>query len=94
VHSQLWWTPGDDPVDIFSVHPAARYTATSQVYKPGNAAGYAGERDLVAGSAAGTAAAGYPLLEGDISQAIAAEQAVFGSAGTAGANLLGPLGTS
>jgi hypothetical protein len=70
---------------------AAWYAANDQVYKLGNAANYAAERDLVVGSAAGSTAAGYTLLEGDISRAIAADQAVFDSAATAGANSLDPL---
>jgi hypothetical protein len=70
---------------------SAWYAANSQVYKLGNAANYAAERDLVIGSAAGSTATGYTLLEGDITRAIAADQAVFDSAATAGANALDPL---
>jgi hypothetical protein len=53
----------------------------------GDAADYAAERSLVVG---GTAA-GYTALDGDMSQAIAADQAVFDSGATAGAHALDPL---
>ncbi len=69
----------------------AWYAANNQVYRLGNAANYAAERNLVIGSAAGSTATGYTLLEGGITKAIAADQAVFDSAATAGANSLDPL---
>jgi 3D (Asp-Asp-Asp) domain-containing protein len=65
----------------------AWYTANDEVYRLSTAANYAAERSLVVG---GTAA-GYTALEGDMSQAIAADQAVFDSGATAGARALDPL---
>jgi hypothetical protein len=69
----------------------AWYAANTQVYQLGAAANYAAERDLVVGAAAGSTATGYTLLEGDITRAIAADQGIFDSAATAGANSLDPL---
>ena len=69
----------------------AWYRTNTQVYKLDNAANYQGERDLVAETGSGGATAGYAALERDLSQAIAADQAVFTSAATAGADSLDPL---
>jgi hypothetical protein len=69
----------------------AWYGGNNQVYRLGLAANYAGERDLVVGSTGASTAAGYTTLEGDLSRAIAADQAVFDSAATAGSNTLDPL---
>ncbi|MGH3294387.1 MAG: hypothetical protein ACRDP7_21535, partial [Trebonia sp.] len=65
--------------------------ANDRVYRLGAAADYAGERNLVVGTAAGSTAAGYTALESDLTRAIAADQAVFESAATDGANALDPL---
>jgi hypothetical protein len=67
------------------------YPANTQVYKLGTAANYAGERNLVVGSASGSTVTGYNALEDDFSRAIAADQAVFGSGASGGANALDPL---
>ena len=61
------------------------------MYPLGLAANYAGERNLVIGAGTGSTATGYNALEGDLTQAIGADQAVFESAAAQGANALGPL---
>ena len=61
------------------------------MYKLGIAANYAAERNLVVGTATGSTATGYNALEGDLTQAISADQAVFNSAAAEGANALDPL---
>jgi hypothetical protein len=61
------------------------------VYLLNHKANYAAERDLIVGSASGSTATGYTRLEGDITKAIAADQDIFDSAATAGANTLDPL---
>jgi hypothetical protein len=67
------------------------YPANTQVYKLGAAANYAGERNLVVGSASGSTLTGYNALEDDFSLAIAADQGVFASGASDGANALDPL---
>lgn len=67
------------------------YAANNQVYQLGIAANYAAERNLVVGTSAGSSAAIYTALDGDLTQAIGADQAVFESAATNGANALNPL---
>jgi hypothetical protein len=69
----------------------AWYAASNQVYKLGTAANYAGERNLVVGSAQGNTLTGYNALEGDLTQAINADEDVFKSAATDGASALDPL---
>jgi hypothetical protein len=69
----------------------AWYAANAGVYRLGVAASYAAERTMVIGSGSGSSATGYAALEGDITQAIARDQAVFRSAATAGATVLHPL---
>ena len=69
----------------------AWYAANNQVYRLGGEANYAGERNLVVGATAGNTLTGYNALEGDLTQAIAADQAVFDSAAASGANELDPL---
>jgi hypothetical protein len=64
------------------------FTANAQLYRLGN---YAAERNLVIGGANGSTSAGYNALEFDLSSAIAADQAVFDSAASDGANALDPL---
>jgi hypothetical protein len=66
------------------------YAANNQVYRLGTAADYAGERNLIVGTTGGTAT-GYHALEGDLTQAINSDQAVFASAAADGANVLDPL---
>jgi hypothetical protein len=70
---------------------ASWYAANARVYKLGTAANYAGERNLVVGSASGNTLTGYNALERDIPRAIAADQAVFASGASGGANALDPL---
>jgi hypothetical protein len=70
---------------------SAWYSANDQVYRLGVAADYSGERNLVVGGGAGNTFAGYNHLEIDLDHALAADQAVFDSAATAGANALDPL---
>ncbi|HEX3517284.1 MAG TPA: hypothetical protein VHT26_25110, partial [Trebonia sp.] len=67
------------------------YPANTQVYKLGSAANYAAERNLVVGSTSGNTVTGYNALEDDFSRAIAADQAVFASGASDGANALDPL---
>ena len=67
------------------------YAANAGVYRLGVAANYAAERTMVIGTGADSSAAGYAALEGDISQAINDDQAVFRSAATAGADAFDPL---
>jgi hypothetical protein len=71
----------------------AWYAGNNQVYRLGSAAraDYAGERNLVVGSAGASTAAGYTTLAGDLTNAIAADQAIFDSAAADGANALDPL---
>jgi ABC-type glycerol-3-phosphate transport system permease component len=70
---------------------AAWYSANGQVYALGVAANYSGERNLVVGGGSGNTATGYNHLELDLDRALAADQAVFASSATAGANALDPL---
>jgi hypothetical protein len=70
---------------------AAWYTANSQVYQLGLASNYSAEQNLVVGTSTGSTATAYNALEADLTQAIAADQAVFTAAAAAGANSLGPL---
>ncbi|MGH3297740.1 MAG: hypothetical protein ACRDP7_38695 [Trebonia sp.] len=67
------------------------YGANNQVYLLNGKSAYAAERDLIVGTAAGSTATAYTALEGDITNAILADQAVFDSAATEGANALDPL---
>jgi hypothetical protein len=67
------------------------YAANAGVYRLGVAAHYAAERTMVIGTGTGSSAAGYAALEGDITQAITADQAAFRSAATAGACAFDPL---
>jgi hypothetical protein len=69
----------------------AWYAANAEVYSLGVHASYAGERAKVIAPGAGSSAAGYGALEGDITAAIGADQAAFQSAATAGASALDPL---
>ena len=69
----------------------AWYQANQGVYALGTKADYAAEQQLVVGGGPSGAAAGYSALETDLSQAISADQAVFESAASAGANALDPL---
>jgi len=69
----------------------AWYAANNQVYLLNSKANYAAERNLVVGATNGSSAATYDALEADLSHAIVADQAVFGSAATGGANALNPL---
>ena len=68
----------------------AWYAANAGVYRLGVTANYAAERTMAIGTG-GSSAAGYAALEGDITQAITNDQAVFRSAATAGADALDPL---
>ena len=70
---------------------AAWYTANQGVYSLGSKAAYAAEQQLVVGTSAAGTAAGYNALEADLSRAIAADQAAFESAASAGAHVLDPL---
>jgi hypothetical protein len=69
----------------------AWYAANDQVYLLNSKSNYAAERGLIVGSGAGSTATAYTALEGDITSAIRADQGVFDSAATAGANALDPL---
>jgi len=69
----------------------AWYAANDQVYLLNSKADYAAERGLIVGSGAGSTATAYTALEGDITSAIRADQGVFDSAATEGANALDPL---
>ena len=70
---------------------AAWYAANNRVYLLDTRADYAGERDLVVGATAGNTLTGYNALELDLTDAIAADQAVFDSAAAKGASDLDPL---
>ncbi len=65
----------------------AWYAANNQVYQLSATSSYAAERSLIVGSTATE----YTALEKDLTKAIAADQVVFDSAATAGANALDPL---
>jgi hypothetical protein len=79
------------PVAAASREATDWYAANAGVYRLGVAANYAAERAMVIGTGAGSSAAGYTALEGDITQAISGDQAVFRSAATAGAGAFDPL---
>ena len=64
------------------------YTASADVYTLGAKADYAAERTAVI---TGSSAAGYTALEGDITQAITADEATFGSAANQGSRALDPM---
>jgi len=66
----------------------AWYTANADVYALGAKADYAAERTAVI---TGSSAAGYTALERDITQAITADEATFGSAATEGGHALNPM---
>ena len=66
----------------------AWYTANADVYTLGAKADYAAERTAVI---TGSSAAGYTALEGDITQAITADEATFGSAASQGSRALDPM---
>jgi len=83
--------PGAALVATAARDATAWYAANNQVYLLNSKADYAAERDLIVGSASGSTATGYSLLEGDITKAITADQAIFDSAATEGANTLDPL---
>lgn len=83
--------PGPSLVAAAGRDAAAWYAANTQVYRLGTAADYAGERNLVVGTAAGSTLAGYNALEGDFTHAIAADQQVFASGASGGASALDPL---
>jgi hypothetical protein len=80
---------GADLVTAAQRDATAWYAANKQVYTTGTDSNYAQERNLVIGS--GPTASGYHVLEGDFTRAIAADQAVFASAASSGANALDPL---
>jgi hypothetical protein len=79
------------PVAAAEREATAWYAANAEVYRLGVTANYAAERSIVIGTGGGSSAAGYAALEGDITQAITSDQAVFRSAATAGADALDPL---
>ncbi|HEY0936557.1 MAG TPA: hypothetical protein VGD91_22845, partial [Trebonia sp.] len=83
--------PGANLVAAAERDAAAWYGANMNVYRLGSAASYAAERNLVVGAGAGSTAAGYAALQRDLSGAITADQAVFGSAAASGAHALDPL---
>ena len=83
--------PGAALVATAARDATAWYAANNQVYLLNHKANYAAERDLIVGSASGSTATGYTRLEGDITKAIAADQGIFDSAATEGANTLDPL---
>jgi hypothetical protein len=83
--------PGAALVATAQRDAAAWYAANNQVYKLGLASSYAAEQNLVVGTTTGSTATAYNALGADLSQAIAADQAVFNSAAARGAHALGPL---
>jgi hypothetical protein len=70
---------------------ATWYTANAQVYSLGAAADYARERAEVIGTGADSSAAGYGVLESDISQAISDDQSAFRTAVGTGSAALNPV---
>jgi hypothetical protein len=64
----------------------AWYTVGDEIFKLDVKSSYAQETKLVISTGTGSAAAGFDRLEGDLTRAIATDQAVFSSAATAGAN--------
>jgi soluble lytic murein transglycosylase-like protein len=65
----------------------AWYTVNNEVYRLNSAANYTAEQSLVIGSTVH----GYTALEGDLTDAISADQAVFDAGATSAANALGQL---
>jgi hypothetical protein len=76
------------PVAAAEREASAWYTANADVYTLGAKADYAAERTAVI---TGSSAAGYTALERDITQAITADEAAFGSAATEGSHALDPM---
>jgi hypothetical protein len=70
---------------------ATWYTANAQVYSLGAAADYASERAKVIGTGTDSSAAGYDVLESDISQAISDDQSAFRTAVGSGSAALNPV---
>lgn len=70
---------------------ATWYTANEQGYRLDLTAAYAAETRLVIGTGPGSSAAGFALLENDISTAITSNLAAFQTSASAGANAYGPL---
>ena len=67
------------------------YSASGKVFALDLAADYAAETDLVIGSGSGSSAADFARLEGDLRQAIAADQVVFRSSAASGSGAFGGL---
>ena len=80
--------PGGRAADAAQRDAGIWYAANEQVYRLDLAASYAAETRLVLGTRPGSSAAGFRRLERDLSQAIAADQAVFTSGATAAAGAL------
>jgi hypothetical protein len=75
-----------------AAHDATTWFAVNdQVYRLDLTAAYAAETNLVIGTGAGSAAAGFDQLENDISAAIASDNATFQTSAAAGAGAYGPL---
>ena len=67
------------------------YTANAEVYRLGQAADYAQERTNVIGTGTDSSAAGYDVLEPDISRAISDDQSAFRTAVSTGSGALNPV---
>jgi len=72
-------------------HATAWYQGNDEVYELNGKSDYSAEKRLIVGNGAGNLTAGYQALEGDLTGAIHADQAIFTTAASAGASSLGPL---
>jgi len=79
------------PIATAGRDATAWYAASAKVFSLDVAANYAAETTLVIGNGQESTAAGFTRLESDLTQAIDANQAVFSSGASAGADAFGGL---
>lgn len=79
-------TPGASAVAAAQKDAQAWYAANEQVYQLDVSAHYAAETQLVLGTGPGSSAARFSRLEADLGRAITADQAVFQSSASGGAD--------
>ena len=83
--------PGGRPAAAAANDAQAWYALNEKIYRLDLAANYSAETQLVTGTGAGSSAAGFGRLEADLSQAMAADQVIFRSSATAGADAFAGL---
>jgi hypothetical protein len=67
------------------------YNLPGVLYELNGKSDYSAEKRLIVGNGAGNLTAGYRALEGDLTGAIHADQAIFTTAASSGSRSLGPL---